>query len=302
MVNTSHTWYRDREIPVNITPSEFRFTLYNVTTEDAGLYECRTFDTTKGIPGCEQLLVVAQKPSTPNITGPTSAVSGGRVTLTCSSSSLSLPPDHPPLTMTYIWRRNSEKIQGGEDVHVEGPNLTMRHISKAEDGNYSCQAIEGGLKSEWSHGHDLDVQYREVQQSLSPDTPMPFLLVSVGAVLLLLVVVVVLLLVCGIRRCRRLRAKRKLRYAAHLTALNNRASSESPYATVHVEGARVSYSNMSEHHYANLPLPSYRSDATADYVALGQEEHVHIYTALRPKVRQQVGGGRRKADTAGGSP
>ncbi|XP_046562698.1 uncharacterized protein LOC124271594 [Haliotis rubra] len=60
-VNNSHTWYGDRDIPVNITTSEFRFTLYNVTTEDAGLYECRTFDTTKGIPGCEQLLVVARE-------------------------------------------------------------------------------------------------------------------------------------------------------------------------------------------------------------------------------------------------
>ncbi|XP_046544883.1 uncharacterized protein LOC124255093 [Haliotis rubra] len=92
IVHNSHTWYRDRDIPANITPSEFRFTLYNVTTEDAGLYECRTFDTNKGIPGCDQLLVVAQKPSQPSITGSTSADSGGRVTLTCSSSSQSLPP------------------------------------------------------------------------------------------------------------------------------------------------------------------------------------------------------------------
>ncbi|XP_046562701.1 hemicentin-2-like [Haliotis rubra] len=61
--------------------------------------------------------------------------------------------------MTYIWRRNSEKIQGEEDVHVAGPNLTMRHISKKGGGNYSCQAVEEGLESDWSHGHDLDVQY-----------------------------------------------------------------------------------------------------------------------------------------------
>ncbi|XP_046562700.1 uncharacterized protein LOC124271595 [Haliotis rubra] len=153
--------------------------------------------------------------------------------------------------------------------------------------------------------------------SLSPDTPMLSLLVPAVAVLWLLLVVV---LVYGIRRCRSLRAKRKLRYAAHLTALNNRASSESPNATVHVEGARVSYSNMressatSEQHYATahdegarwpvpghrsdatandegaiLPVPSNRSDSAADYVALGQEEHVHIYTALRLKARQQVG-------------
>ncbi|XP_046562608.1 cell adhesion molecule 4-like isoform X2 [Haliotis rubra] len=327
------------------------------------------------------LSVITEKPSQPKITGPASADSGGRVTLTCSSSSRSLPPDHPPLTMTYIWRRNSEKIQEGKDVHVAGPNLIMRHISKAEDGNYSCQAVEEGLESDWSHGHDLDVQYGPEQilfngttstvtaaagapltvrcsadcnpactvtwwntsrhrlvtghreavlstpavdrsgqyichvynthgnksRNLKLDKPNGVVSMSSLLVLVVVVVVVVVLVVCGIRGCRRLRAKRKLRYAAHLTALNNRASSESPYATVHDEGARVSYSNMSEQHNAtandegaSLPLP--RSDDTADYVSLGQEEHVHIYTALRPKVRQQVGGGRRKADTAGGSP
>ncbi|XP_071095498.1 opioid-binding protein/cell adhesion molecule homolog [Haliotis cracherodii] len=159
-LNNSRTWHRDRyRVRGNITSSVFRLTLYNVTTEDAGIYECRKTDINQRPPGCEQLIIVAQKPSQPNITGPASAVSGGSVTLTCSSSSRSLAPDHPPLTMTYTWRRNSEKIQGGGDASLDGSSLTLRHISSEKDGNYTCRAVEEGLESDWSHGHVLDVQY-----------------------------------------------------------------------------------------------------------------------------------------------
>ncbi|XP_048254563.1 cell adhesion molecule 4-like [Haliotis rufescens] len=94
------------------------------------------------------------------MTGPPSAVSGENVTLTCSSSSLSLPSDHPPLNMTYTWRRNRTLLASGDRPHTGGDVLTITHISKENQGEiYTCQAVEEGLESDWSHGHVLDVHF-----------------------------------------------------------------------------------------------------------------------------------------------
>ncbi|XP_046544597.1 cell adhesion molecule 4-like [Haliotis rubra] len=101
-----------------------------------------------------------QEPTTPTITGPPSPVSVENVTLTCSSSSRSLPLDHPPLTMTYIWRRNRTLLESGDESPTGGDDLTITHISRENQGDiYSCQTVEEGLKSDWSHGHVLDVLY-----------------------------------------------------------------------------------------------------------------------------------------------
>ncbi|XP_046544608.1 B-cell receptor CD22-like isoform X3 [Haliotis rubra] len=163
VLNNSHTGYTTRirytgEDSLSQT-GQLRFTIYNVTVQDAGTYYCqRTNGQT--VTGCRQVLVVAQKPTTPTITGPASPVSGENVTLTCSSSSRSLPPDHPPLTMTYIWRRDRTLLESGDGSPTGGDDLTITHVSRENHGDiYSCQAVEEGLKSNWSDGHVLDVLY-----------------------------------------------------------------------------------------------------------------------------------------------
>ncbi|XP_046548167.1 cell adhesion molecule 4-like [Haliotis rubra] len=163
VLNSSHTGYTTRiRYTGEDSPSQtgqLRFTIYNVTVQDAGTYYCQG---TNGqtVTGCRQVLVVAQKPTRPTITGPASPVSGENVTLTCSSSSRSLPPDHPPLTMTYIWRRNRTLVESGDESPTGGDDLTITHVSRENQGDiYSCQAVEEGLKSNWSHGHVLDVLY-----------------------------------------------------------------------------------------------------------------------------------------------
>ncbi|XP_067656236.1 sialic acid-binding Ig-like lectin 5 [Haliotis asinina] len=78
----------------------------------------------------------------------------------CSSSSRSLPPDHHPLTMTYIWMRDIALLESGDESPTGGDDLTITHASRENQGDtYSCQAVEEGLESDWSHGHVLDVLY-----------------------------------------------------------------------------------------------------------------------------------------------
>ncbi|XP_071095973.1 sialic acid-binding Ig-like lectin 12 [Haliotis cracherodii] len=161
--NTSHTGYTTRIRYIGQdSPSQtgqLRFTIYNVTVQDAGTYYCQG-NRKKIVPGCRQILVVLRKPTTPDVTGPASAVSGENVTLTCSSFSMSLPADHPPLNMTYTWRRNRALLESGDRSHTDGHVMTITHISRENPRDiYTCQAVEEGLKSDWSHGHVLEVHY-----------------------------------------------------------------------------------------------------------------------------------------------
>ncbi|XP_067654058.1 carcinoembryonic antigen-related cell adhesion molecule 2-like [Haliotis asinina] len=162
--NNSHTGYRTRiRYTGEDSPSQngqLRFTIYNVTVQDAGTYYCQGSNG-ENVTGCRHVLVVAQRPTTPTITGPASPVSGENVTLTCSnSSSRSLPPDHPQLTMTYIWRRDRTLLESGDESPTGGDNLTITQVSGENQGDtYSCQAVEEGLESDWSHEHVLDVLY-----------------------------------------------------------------------------------------------------------------------------------------------
>ncbi|XP_071115814.1 B-cell receptor CD22-like [Haliotis cracherodii] len=163
VINSSHTGYTTRiRYTGEDSPSQtgqLRFTIYNVTVQDAGTYSCQGTNE-QIIPGCRQVLIVSQRPAPPNVTGPASAVSGENVTLTCSSSSRSLPPDHPPLNMIYTWRRNRIMLGSGDGSHTGGDDLTITHISRKNQGDiYTCQAVEEGLESDWSHGHVLDVHY-----------------------------------------------------------------------------------------------------------------------------------------------
>ncbi|XP_067655028.1 vascular cell adhesion protein 1-like [Haliotis asinina] len=156
-----HSGYR---ITYGVTDSlsRLRFTISNVTVQDAGTYYCQGTDGHSAA-GCTQLLVVAQKPTTPTTTGPASPVSDENVTLTCSSSSRSLPQDHHPLTMTYIWRRDRTMLESGDESPTGGDDLTITHVSRENQGDiYRCQAVEEGLESDWSHGHVLDVLFSSI--------------------------------------------------------------------------------------------------------------------------------------------
>ncbi|XP_071094914.1 cell adhesion molecule CEACAM1-like [Haliotis cracherodii] len=135
---------------------------HSVDVHDAGVYQCVTHDSNRSANMWSQLLIVLQKPSQPNISS-TSAypVSGGPVTLTCSSTSRSLPLDRSLypyiLNMSYTWRRNNWRVESG--VHVEGAVWTTDNVTKGYKGVYTCQCEEEGVLSDWSQGYTLNVLY-----------------------------------------------------------------------------------------------------------------------------------------------
>ncbi|XP_048241016.1 nephrin-like [Haliotis rufescens] len=149
----------------NIAARNVTFTLSNIQTSDAGTYTCGD-----GVPGtviqnCGQKLVVLGKPTTPGRPVSTTPVYNQQVTLTCSSTSTTVPVDHG-LTLTYTWRRDST------DITVTSPGSPYTFtVSSRDSHNYRCRARESqGPESEWSQGYNMEPQYGPYQISLTPST------------------------------------------------------------------------------------------------------------------------------------
>ncbi|XP_048240968.1 nephrin-like [Haliotis rufescens] len=103
------------------------------------------------------------KPTTPVRPVSTTPVYNQQVTLTCSSTSTTVPADHG-LTLTYIWQRDRTHIT----VTSPGSPYTFR-VSSRDSHSYRCRARESqGLESEWSQGYNMEPQYGPYQISLTP--------------------------------------------------------------------------------------------------------------------------------------
>ncbi|XP_048241008.1 protein turtle-like [Haliotis rufescens] len=156
--------YRGRlENQGDIAARNVTFTLSNIQTSDAGTYTCRGGGATIVIQNCGQKLVVLGKPTTPVRPVSTTPVYNQQVTLTCSSTSTTVPADHG-LTLTYIWQRDRTDIT----VTSPGSPYTFR-VSSRDSHSYRCRARESqGLESEWSQGYNMEPQYGPYQISLTP--------------------------------------------------------------------------------------------------------------------------------------
>ncbi|XP_046563057.1 protein turtle homolog B-like isoform X2 [Haliotis rubra] len=158
---TSRLVYQGNRAARNVT-----FTLSNIQTSDAGTYTCGAGGAASVIQNCGQKLVVLGKPTSPGRPPvSTTPVYNQQVTLTCSSTSTTVPADHG-LTLTYTWQRDNTDIT----VTSPGSSFTFT-VSFRDSHSYRCRARESqGLESEWSQVYNMEPQYGPYQISLTPST------------------------------------------------------------------------------------------------------------------------------------
>ncbi|XP_048241017.1 protein turtle homolog B-like [Haliotis rufescens] len=147
----------------NIAARNVTFTISNIQTSDAGTYTCGAGGATAVIQNCGQKLVVLGKPITPRHPVSTTPVYNQQVTLTCSSTSTTVPADHG-LTLTYTWQRDNT------DIRVTSPGSPYTFtVSSRDSHGYRCRARESqGLESECSQWYNMEPQYGPYQISLTP--------------------------------------------------------------------------------------------------------------------------------------
>ncbi|XP_067675873.1 protein turtle-like isoform X2 [Haliotis asinina] len=158
--------YRDRLVyQGNIAARNVTFTLSNIQTSDAGTYTCGNGGTNSVVQNCGQKLVVLGKPTTPGHPMSTAPVYNQQVTLTCNSTSTTVPADHG-LTLTYTWQRDNT------DITVTSPGSPYTFtVSSRDSHSYRCRARESqGLESVWSQVYNMEPEYGPYQISLTPST------------------------------------------------------------------------------------------------------------------------------------
>ncbi|XP_071094603.1 neural cell adhesion molecule 1-like [Haliotis cracherodii] len=134
-------------------PKVMTFDLRSVARSDAGDYTCGSNGIADIIPQCGQKLVVPGQPTRPTLTGQSAPVFERQFTLTCSSTSTTVPADHA-LTLTYTWQRDNI------DLTVTSPGSPYNFtVSSRDSHSYRCKATEGqGLESEWSQLYNMEPQ------------------------------------------------------------------------------------------------------------------------------------------------
>ncbi|XP_067676902.1 uncharacterized protein [Haliotis asinina] len=183
-------WSRIKISDVSTTSSRsliVRFTLYNVTSTDAGKLDCRVYDKEWHILlDWHHLLVISRKPEDPRIYSSGSLVPRKPLVLICSTLSLSLPVNHGQ-RMSYSWRRNKHLLGRTDKYHHEGATLTIATLFNEESfrGRYSCQARELGVNSDWSAEYSVEETY-------SRSTLIIVIMVSFLTVMLIVAITVVM--------------------------------------------------------------------------------------------------------------
>ncbi|XP_067678708.1 carcinoembryonic antigen-related cell adhesion molecule 5-like [Haliotis asinina] len=141
------------------------FDLSSVDRSDAGAYTCGRNGLSDLIPQCGQKLVVLGQPTKCVINVPSAPLFGRQVTLTCISTSTTMPTNHG-LTLTYIWQLDNS------DITVTSPgSLYTFTVNSRDSHSYRCRTRESqGLESEWSQVYNMQPQYGPYAVTLQPST------------------------------------------------------------------------------------------------------------------------------------
>ncbi|XP_067651677.1 nephrin-like [Haliotis asinina] len=147
------------------SPKVMAFDLSSAVRSDAGSYTCGRNGITDIIPQCGQKLFVLGQPTKPTVNGPSAPVFGRQVTLSCNSTSTTVPADHG-LTLTYTWQRDN----AGITVISPGSPYTFT-VNSRDSHSYRCRARESqALESEWSQVYNMEPQYGPYVVTLQPST------------------------------------------------------------------------------------------------------------------------------------
>ncbi|KAM6223659.1 LOW QUALITY PROTEIN: cell adhesion molecule CEACAM6-like [Rhynchocyon petersi] len=129
--DASYMWFRDNQtLPeddrLQLSQNNWNLTLHNVTRNDTGLYECRTWNPVSDLRSDPFLLNVLYGPNTPTISPSDSYYpSGGTLKLSYQAAS------NPPAQ--YFWFINGSYEQAAQNLII--PNITVN-----DSGKYTCQA------------------------------------------------------------------------------------------------------------------------------------------------------------------
>ncbi|XP_045072897.1 sialoadhesin-like, partial [Coregonus clupeaformis] len=126
---TAYSWYKNGQPIPNSNTSSPVYSLFSVSSEDAGRYSCAV-EGHEDLPSPEETLTVTYKPKNTSVSVSPSdeIVEGSSVTLTCSSDA------NPPVDK-YTWYKKNVT-----SPKASGQSYSIINFSSEDSGEYYCEA------------------------------------------------------------------------------------------------------------------------------------------------------------------
>ncbi|XP_059172973.1 contactin-2-like isoform X2 [Physella acuta] len=130
----------ERKVDINIK---------SVRAQDAGNYKCFQGSSDISLDNCGQMLIVLRKPNPPVITVLSSPLEGETLKLSCTTNSLTLPPDHGLPTLVWWMDQNGVYLVSGSKprININAKNeLELSSVQRTDKGQkFSCKSADGTI-------------------------------------------------------------------------------------------------------------------------------------------------------------